>query len=143
MVLRQPLTPERRPRPPDRKIAQEAEPLDRLPHRAGDLDELLPRGLHPRERDEAAEDLVRPFEDEVRTGVAEHPFVRLVTQVADPRRDLQRLVGHPPERLGAEHFADRTLDGVIADVLVDEAGRQVRGALERVRIGQHRRESCP
>ena len=115
VVARQPLAPEHGARPADGEVAEQPEALDGLAHRPRHVDELAPRPLHARERDERAQDLVRPLEDEVDPRVAQQPLVRVVGHVADAGGDLERLVDDPPARLAAVHLADGALDAEVVD----------------------------
>jgi len=49
----------------DGEVAEQAEPFDRLAHGARDLDQLPSRPLHAAQRDEATQNLVGPFEDQM------------------------------------------------------------------------------
>jgi hypothetical protein len=85
------------------EVSEQAEALDGLSHGARTTpSSFCPGPCMPASAMKRAQDLVGALEDEVDARVAQQALVRVGLHVADARRDLQRLVGDPPQGLGSE-----------------------------------------
>ena len=112
---------------PERR-QERAGPLESLERRHQPLADLA----HADQRDEGLEDLVGPLADRVDPGIAHHPLVGLVGEIALAAVDLERLVDALPERLGREDLEDRRLEHVVLGAAVDQGGGLVGRRLHRI-----------
>ena len=101
--------------------ADRADRVQRVAERLAQLAQPLTRLLQRRERDERAQDLVRPLEDEVDARVADGLLVRVFLRVTDASRDLQRVVRRAVGELAREDLARRRLEREVDAAAVDHA----------------------
>src|SRR5437879_2747741 len=93
--------------------------MDRVAERLAELLQSLARLLERHQRDERAQDLVRPLEDEVDARVADGLLVRILLGVADSAGDLERVVRGAEGELAREDLARRRLEGEVDAAAID------------------------